>query len=151
MALRVPPNAAQTARIVTIDEVPAMSPYLLVHVAAASGCVILGAVLALSRKGTPRHRLLGLIWWVMMVAVALTSFGIRIQNPGRLSWIHLLSIAMLVTLMRAAWAIRHGDVAGHRAAMNRAMVGLALAGVAAVAVPGRMLNVLLMGWFGWPS
>jgi uncharacterized membrane protein len=128
-----------------------MSPYLLTHLVAAGVCVILGAALALSPKGGARHRLLGRIWWAVMVIVALSSFGIRIQNDGRFSWIHLLSILMLATLARAAWAIYHGDVAGHRAAMTRAMFGLGFAGIAAVAVPGRMLNLLFMGWIGWPS
>ncbi len=35
--------------------------------------------------------------------------------------------------------------------MTRAMFGLGFAGIAAVAVPGRMLNLLFMGWMGWPS
>ena len=58
---------------------------------------------------------------------------------------------MLATLARAAWAIYHGDVAEHRAAMTRAMFVLGFAGIAAVAVPGRMLNLLFMGWIGWSS
>ena len=52
-----------------------MSHYLLTHLVAAGVCFILGAVLALSPKGGARHRLLGRIWWAVMVIVALSSFG----------------------------------------------------------------------------
>ena len=123
-----------------------MSAVIAVHIVAASLSVILGSTVLLMEKGSARHRLLGRIWGLGMLVAALSSFWIRALSPGHFSWVHGLSLLTLVGLVRAIWAIRHGNVRSHVATVRGLFVGLVLAGVAALITPHRLLNVVLTGW-----
>jgi uncharacterized membrane protein len=117
-----------------------MATIVGMHLAAAVAAVLLGIGILFLRRGTPRHRWLGRLWVTAMAVTAASSFGIRELGAGRLSWLHALSAYVLVGLVLAVLAIRRGDVSAHRRQMLRLYAGLVIAGVAAVAVPGRVLN-----------
>lgn len=123
-----------------------MSVIIAVHIAAATLSVILGTAVILAEKGTPRHKWLGRLWAVAMFTTALSSFGIQKLNPGHLSWVHGLSLLTLFSVGRAIWAIRQGNLQGHRLAMRGSFIGLVVAGVAAVITQHRMLNIIVTGW-----
>lgn len=123
-----------------------MTTIVVIHLAAAVAAVMLGIAILMVRRGTPRHRWMGRTWAVTMAATALSSFGIRELNPGHLSWLHALAAWVLVSLVLAIVAIRRGDVATHRRSMLGLYVGLIAAGIAAVALPGRVLNETLAQW-----
>jgi uncharacterized membrane protein len=123
-----------------------MRTVIAVHIAAAVLSLVVGASILLLRKGTPRHRLMGRIWVAAMVVTALSSFDIRELNHGKLSWVHGLAVLTALSLVRAIWAIRQGNVRGHMAAMRGSFVGLVVAGMAADVTPHRVLNVMLSGW-----
>jgi uncharacterized membrane protein len=110
------------------------------HLAAAIAAVLLGIGILLMRRGTPRHRWFGRLWVTAMAVTAATSFGIRELDAGHLSWLHALSAYVLTGLVLAVVAIRRGNVTAHRRQMLGLYTGLVIAGVAAVAVPGRVLN-----------
>jgi uncharacterized membrane protein len=93
----------------------------------------------LLRKGTWLHKVLGRTWVGLMLAVALSSFWIR--SDGSLSWIHALSAWTTFSLACAVYFIRHGNVRAHKGFMVGTLLGLAGAGLGALA-PGRMLNLL---------
>ncbi|WP_052810981.1 DUF2306 domain-containing protein [Pandoraea vervacti] len=120
-----------------------MATIVGVHLAVAVVAMGLGAGILLMRRGTPRHRWMGRLWALAMVATALTSFGIRELGNGHFSWLHGLSLYVLVNLALAVVAIRRGNVKAHRRQMTGLYVGLVVAGLAAVAVPGRPLNSAL--------
>jgi len=82
------------------------------HLFAALLALLLGSAVLMQPKGTPRHKLLGRIWVALMAAVALSSF-----------WI---------------FEIRRGNVRAHRGFMIGTFIGLAAAGIGALA-PGRAL------------
>ncbi|VVE70949.1 hypothetical protein PAN31117_03873 [Pandoraea anapnoica] len=124
-----------------------MTTIVAIHVAVATAAVLLGAGILLMRRGTPRHRWAGRLWVSAMTATAATSFGIRELGHGNFSWLHALSAYVLVGLALAVLAIRRGDVAAHRRQMMGLFTGLVIAGVAAVAVPGRALgNAFAQMW-----
>ena len=123
-----------------------MPAFIAVHVVTATLSVILGTAVMLAEKGSARHKWLGRLWALTMCATALISFGIRDLNPGHLSWVHGLSLLTFASVGRAIWAIRHGNVRGHRLAMRGSFFSLVAAGVAAFATPHRLLNLILMGW-----
>ena len=123
-----------------------MLTVIAVHIAAALLSVTAGAVVFLFEKGSARHRLLGRIWVSAMFITVLSSVYIRELNPGHFSWIHGLSLLTALSLVRAIWAIRQGNVRGHAAAMGGSLVGLVVAGIAAVATPHRLLNIVVSGW-----
>ena len=66
----------------------------------------------------------------------------EIRKGAGLSLIHLLSDWVLFTLGAAIWHIRRGNVRAHKGYMVGTMVGLAGAGLGALA-PGRFLAVQL--------
>ncbi len=118
-----------------------MATMVGIHLTAAVAALLLGVGILLMRRGTPRHRRMGRLWVLAMALTAATSFGIRELGAGRLSWLHALSAYVLVGLVLAVLAIRRGDVKAHRQQMLGLYAGLVIAGVAAVAVPGRTLSI----------
>jgi uncharacterized membrane protein len=123
-----------------------MPAIIAVHVVTATLSVILGSTVMLAEKGSTRHKWLGRLWALTMCATALSSFDIRELHPGHLSWVHGLSLLTFASVGRAIWAIRHGNVRGHQRAMRGSFFALVAAGVAAVATPHRLLNLIVTGW-----
>jgi len=116
------------------------------HAFAALGALGLGAAQLMSTKGTMPHRIRGYVWSALMLIVAASSFWIHsLRLIGPFSPIHLLSILTLVTLPRAIYLARRGDVAGHRRIMLMlfwfALVGAGLFTL----LPGRIMGAVLLG------
>ena len=111
------------------------SAVIATHLSAALAALIIGAAVLLREKGTHAHKLLGRAWVATMLVVAVSSFWIRRDG---FSWIHLLSIWTLFSLACAVWFIRRGNVPAHRGFMVGTFLGLAGAGIGALA-PGRLL------------
>lgn len=114
-----------------------------IHLAAVAPAVVIGAVQLASKKGTPSHKVLGWLWVGAMAVAAVSSFWImEIRKGAGFSVIHLLSVWALVSLAAAIWHIRRGNVRAHKAFMIGTLLGLAGAGLGALA-PGRLLSKLL--------
>ncbi|QAU33769.1 DUF2306 domain-containing protein [Janthinobacterium sp. 17J80-10] len=121
------------------------TPAIAIHLAAALAALLLGGLTLATRKGTPRHRLFGRVWVLLMALAAISSFWIR--HSGHLSWIHLLSAWVLVVLVMAVASIYKGNVQAHRRWVTRAYIGLAVAGVLAL-LPQRLLGGAVMNAIG---
>jgi uncharacterized membrane protein len=113
-----------------------------IHLASAVAALLLGAAVLFLRKGTALHRLSGRAWAALMLVTALSSFWIT--RNGSFSWIHLLSAWVLVALALAVYFIRRGYVRAHRGFMLGTYLGLAGAGLGALA-PGRTLHLFFFG------
>ncbi|MCL4671336.1 MAG: hypothetical protein KJZ64_00005, partial [Sphingomonadaceae bacterium] len=85
---------------------------VMIHVASVLPTIPLGGYLLLAPKGTPRHRMLGKVWLMLMLVTATSA--IFIQTTGGFSWIHLF----VPLTFHAAWKVmdtaRKGDIAGHK-------------------------------------
>lgn len=117
---------------------------VIIHVVTVLPCVPLGLYVLLAKKGTPRHRMLGKIWLVLMLITATSS--IFIQSTGGLSPIHIF----VPVTFHAAWktisTARKGDIAAHKKHLvTTYLTALMIPGIAAFAIPGRLMNVLLFG------
>ena len=113
-----------------------------VHLAAVLPAVAIGVTQLLMTKGTRLHKSLGWIWVLAMVVVAASSFWIlEIRKGAGWSVIHLLSAWTLISLTCAIWFIRRGNVRAHKGFMIGTLLGLAGAGLGALA-PGRFLAKL---------
>lgn len=119
-----------------------------VHLAAALGAMLIGAVQLARPKGTASHRAIGWTWAVLMFTVALSSLWI--PRFLQFSWIHLFTLLVLVTLPLALWNAHRGDVESHRKGMRGLYIGgLIVAGIFTL-VPGRLLgNFLWKGVWGY--
>jgi len=114
-----------------------------IHLAAVVPAVAVGVTQLFMKKGTRLHKAMGWIWVSAMLVAVISSFWImEIRKGAGLSFIHLLSAWVLFTLGAAIWHIRRGNVRAHKGYMVGTMVGLAGAGLGALA-PGRFLSIAL--------
>jgi uncharacterized membrane protein len=116
---------------------------LYVHLITVVPAVPLGALVLWAPKGNAAHKLLGRIWAALMMITAASSFWLQTLNGG-LSFIHLFSVATLVSIPIAVWHARRGDTRRHLRAMRGVYAGLIAAGLFSVA-PGRILGEMLLG------
>ena len=113
-----------------------------IHLAAVVPAVAIGIAQMVMTKGTRVHRWMGWTWVLAMVVVAVSSFWIlELRKGAGWSVIHLLSVWTLISLACAIWFIRRGNVRAHKGFMAGTLLGLAGAGLGALA-PGRFLSVL---------
>jgi uncharacterized membrane protein len=121
---------------------------IIIHLATVIPAVPLGAYVLWRKKGDAMHRLLGKLWVMLMVVTAIASFWIGEPDTGirgtGLSFIHLFTVLVLVSVPLGIWSIRIGDVAGHQKAMQGIYIGLIVAGLFSF-IPGRILGSLVFG------
>jgi uncharacterized membrane protein len=117
---------------------------VIIHVATVLPTIPLGGWLLLARKGTPLHRQLGKVWLALMLITATSA--IFIQSSGGFSFIHLF----VPITFHAAWktiaTARRGDIQAHkRHLVFTYLTALMIPGIVAFALPGRLMNVMLLG------
>lgn len=121
---------------------------IIIHLATVIPAVPLGGYVLWRKKGDALHKLLGKIWATLMVITAIASFWIGEPGTGiaatGLSFIHIFSILVLVSVPMGIWALRVGDLAGHQKAMQGMYIGLIVAGLFSF-IPGRILGVAAFG------
>jgi len=114
------------------------------HVSAALAALLLGLVQFALPKGGVRHRIMGYAWIGLMLGVALSSFGI-VGASGRYSWIHLISIYVVIALPVAVLHARHGRITTHRWSMIGMFLGaLVITGLFTL-LPGRLMHGVVFG------
>jgi uncharacterized membrane protein len=113
------------------------------HVAAALGALVIGTALLLGVKGHAIHKAAGWTWVVCMMTVAIGSFWIR--STGHLSYIHLLSGGVTITVPLAMVAAKRGNLKSHRAGMTRNFLGGLIVAGAFTFVPGRLMWMIFLG------
>ena len=123
------------------------TPIVLIHVVAAVLALAVGAAVFLRRKGTVTHVWFGRTWAVLLLVVALSSFGIT-GKDGLYSWIHGLSVFVTVAVPFGVFLAIRGRMSAHRALMTGLYIGaLIIAGLFALS-PNRMLGELLWTTLG---
>lgn len=120
---------------------------MLAHTAVALVASLLTAWMLLAPKGTAKHKAMGRIWAVMLLFIALSSFGLRDGFGAAMGWplglgpIHLLSALTVYSVTHGIVAIRRGRVQTHVANMVGVCWALLIAG-AFTLVPGRLMHQL---------
>ena len=117
---------------------------IIIHVASVLPAIPLGGYLLLAPKGTPMHKMLGKVWLILMLVTATSA--IFIQSSGGFSFIHLF----VPMTFHAAWKVvataRKGDIAGHKKHLVFTyLTALMIPGIFAFVLPGRLMNVMLLG------
>ena len=114
------------------------------HVATVLPAFALGTwQIFFSTKGARYHRVIGLVYLALMAATAIIAWFIR--ENGHLSWLHLLVPLTLFGVVSALWAVRHGNIPGHRNAMISLYVGALLIAGSLAFLPGRLLHRMFFG------
>ena len=115
------------------------------HLATVLLATGLTPVILLGRRGTVRHRLLGRVWVVAMLGTAALTLGVRVLHPGHWSWIHLLSLLVIVQAPILWWTAATGRIEQHRQSVRGLVTGaLVIAGFFTFPF-GRLLGRWLMG------
>ena len=136
-----------------------LTPLIAVHMTAALTAICIGPIALWARKGTtPRthrpklHRAFGYAWVTLMLTAAVSAIFIRdysLPNIAGYTPIHLLIPATLVTLFKAFQSLAHGNIAGHRRAMQSLYVSACLVAGAFTLLPQRYLgNLVWKQWLG---
>ena len=125
-------------------------PVIVVHLILALLAFAIGLFQVLGARlfgqgGKTLHRVLGWIWVVMMMTVAVSSFFIHVINPAGYSLIHLLSVFTVCVLPVAIYAARTHRAALHARMMTNTFLGaLVVAGVFTL-FPGRLMYQMFFG------
>lgn len=95
------------------------------HLATMMVALVLTPVMLLRRRGDKMHRKLGWVWVTAMILTAFISLFVANPHLNRFSYIHILSVAVLIQAPLIARAARNHNIRGHRIGV-RAMVTGAL-------------------------
>lgn len=117
---------------------------IMLHVATVLPAIPLGGYLLLARKGTQSHKQLGKLWVILMVATAISA--IFIGGLDYFSWIHIFVPITLHGAWKTIATARAGNIAAHKSHLVGMYLGaLMIPGIAAFAMPGRLVNTLVFG------
>jgi uncharacterized membrane protein len=122
------------------------TPAILVHMSAAFAALGLGTAIFVRRKGTFDHRMLGRVWVGLMALTALSSFLIKAN--GSFSWIHGLSVMVLVLLVRGVVAAIGRNMVSHQRIMQGVFYGGLIIAGAFTLLPHRLLGRVLWSSVG---
>jgi uncharacterized membrane protein len=104
-----------------------VQPAVWAHLLTVLAALVLTPFILLRRRGDGRHRTLGRLWVVAMLAAAITSLFVRDQaGVWRLSPIHALSALVLIQVPLIWWAGRTGRVVLHRHCVRGVVLGALL-------------------------
>ncbi|MED5543819.1 MAG: DUF2306 domain-containing protein [Pseudomonadota bacterium] len=109
-----------------VDEWGRVPGVVWLHLATIVVALVLTPVLLWRTRGTKGHRVLGYTWCAAMLATAIDSFFIRLQQPGQLSPIHALSLLTFVLVPVLVLAARRHDVYRHRRTVRGLIIGALL-------------------------
>lgn len=124
----------------------AMVPVLVwAHLATITVALALTPAMLLRPRGTRTHRQLGWLWMFGMFATAVVSLFVRQTNHGHFSFIHILSVVVIVAVPRAIWSARNHQIAQHRITIRATVTGALLIAGAFTLPFGRMLGMWLSG------
>lgn len=114
------------------------------HLVTVLFAFLLGTYLLFNHKGTPRHKMLGKLYMLLMMTTAIFAlFMPATVGPsfwGHFGYIHLLCLLVLYTVPSAYLAARNGNVKKHRMAMINLYVGAILVAGGFTLMPGRLLH-----------
>lgn len=121
---------------------------IVLHIATVIPAIPLGGYLLLAPKGTRWHKQLGKLWVALMVVTALSACFIKYGGgiDFHVSPIHIFVPLTLIISYKVIATARRGDIEGHKREILGLYLGaLMIPGIAAFLVPGRLMNVMLLG------
>ncbi|HYD43648.1 MAG TPA: DUF2306 domain-containing protein [Phenylobacterium sp.] len=110
-----------------------------IHVAVVLAALAVGLYLLFGPKGRRAHRVLGWAWAIFMLVGAVSSLFIMEVSPGSFSFIHLFSLATLISVPLGVYSARRHRVNAHRRAMTGVFIGGLLVAGSLSFLPGRLM------------
>jgi uncharacterized membrane protein len=115
------------------------------HLATILVALVLTPVMLLRPRGDRSHRTLGKVWVAAMFLTAAITFWVRTSHPGHFSFIHILSLYVVLAAPMVWWTARNHRLAAHRGQVRGMVTGaLLIAGFFTLPF-GRLLGGWLFG------
>lgn len=116
------------------------------HLVTVVPCIVIGAVQFAMKKGSPIHKAAGKTFMILMLITGIVTLLMPAQVGPQLfnhfGWIHLFSLLTLVSVPRAYFAIRRGDINSHKYNLIGLYVGGIIIAGGFTLAPGRYLHHL---------
>jgi uncharacterized membrane protein len=103
-----------------------VSSVVWAHLGTMMSALALTPVMLLRARGDTLHRKLGWVWVSAMILTAAISFFVANPHLNRFSYIHILSVFVLVQVPMIAHAARKHDVTRHRRGVRAIVTGALL-------------------------
>lgn len=129
----------------SLEPILAAGPATQIHIATVTLAFVVGTWMVLSPKGTSPHRMLGRVFVLLMLGTAISSFWIRGNRDGSMSWLHLLSVYVLIAAPAGMVLARYGRIRGHVMTMVGLYIGALWIAGAFTLLPGRLLHQAVFG------
>ena len=114
------------------------------HLATIIPAFLLGTYLLINHKGTPKHKLLGKLYMLLMLFTAIVTLFMSAEvGPtifNHLGFIHLFSFLVLYSVPSAYFAAKNNNIKKHRGNMIGLYVGGILIAGAFTLAPGRLIH-----------
>ncbi|KMT64824.1 DUF2306 domain-containing protein [Catenovulum maritimum] len=114
----------------------------LIHITLGFSSLISGLFVLLIQKGNHKHKLIGRAYFLSMLGLNLTSFGIYKLFDGW-GFFHWMAIASLIPLIAGYIAIRYKKINAHYYFMCWSYIGLLCATISEIFVHVPMAKSLL--------
>jgi uncharacterized membrane protein len=114
------------------------------HLVTVMFALVLTPVMLLRPRGGTMHRTLGKVWVGAMFLTALESFFVRFSHPGHFSFIHLISLYVVIAAPRIWWSAAHHQVRSHRRQVRGMVTGALLIAGFFTLPPFRLLGAWLL-------
>lgn len=133
-------------RKMTLEPFYTASPAIQMHMIAAVGALILGAIVLWRRKGGKWHKINGRVWVALMLFTAISGFFIHeIKLWGDYSPIHIISALVPVGLFFSVMAARNRNIAKHQRMMKGTYLGGMIIAGGFTFLPGRLNHEIFFG------
>ena len=123
-----------------------VTPVMGVHIFVGIGAIFVGiSQIFLIPKKTEAFKRVGVLWVLLMGALVLTSFDIRLVNEGGFSPIHGLSLVVLVLLGLGVVGTKKEKEGVQKFSLYASFGVLMFVLVALIATPGGVMNQWFLG------
>ncbi len=118
------------------------------HLATIIPAFLLGTYLLVNHKGTPRHKLLGKLYMLLMLFTAIVTLFMSAEVGSTIfnhfGFIHLFSFLVLYSVPSAYFAAKNNNIKKHRRNMIGLYVGAILIAGSFALAPGRLIHTWLI-------
>ncbi len=113
---------------------------MAIHIIAGFGALFIGIVLIWLWPKTASARNIAIFWQCTMLVMLITSFDIKVMQPGSYSPVHALSVLVLIALALECWSMWVGREKLQRITRVSCYVALLLIFGAIVSTDGGVIN-----------
>lgn len=114
------------------------------HLVTVMFALALTPVMLLRPRGDGAHRTLGKVWVGAMFLTAVESFFVRFSHPGQFSFIHIISLYVVIAAPRIWWSAKTHRIRSHRRQVRGMVTGALLIAGFFTLPPFRLLGAWLL-------